>query len=917
MSNPLTGDFEAAVEVRVEALNRILATLHQKGAFEGASPSFLHSFTARVGEIATQAKLELAEAFVLQNFGTSVGGDTKLPEDLLKSVQADLLSARRILLKASTGIGSAVESSAGTAVVQANFPELFVIRGTVEAQLSTLTVTFPEGTTSEAMIRCHVRAFYIPDPGTAALPETIHGEVLVGFVVTYHLAGPRLGVEVTSDDSKILFTPAAGTSLTAAEAKQIRREIRRFVRTKFKPMTVDLPSKQEFPFQRFMSLGTGSLQAMALPFNLTSTAKIPAFANFPPLFLKPGDDFAVAFSAAYIELVLKGPLDKLRQFEDGGIVTVGFPVPYPPFWQTVTWAYKVEVVHVHLEWHVGKVVLIVEGTFRTDPDEPSTSFTITQALKLELNPDQKIVLTKLGGLGITGLAPEIESEARPTIEKERDKALEGAQEAIDGLAGTINIDDALKPFDAQAKSTFSSLEIGPGGVVLHGTVKASARLPVMVVPVDVTLEGTALSALKSWVPGGTIDKFVWSWVSPDPTKPASLWHGIEHEVTKTHSFLFQPQLGSGSTGPEKTGPQAPPWETYQLCLRVEGTRVRSKPGPAENVSGGSTCQIQKPEWAGIVPPWWDAILLAPVWGPDPGPEAILENAIVAHVNVRSEIAPAPDVRSSALIHFSGVQSESSLSRLGEAVLRSKQRDGNLPIVLVLPNGSFSQTRALVDRKLGSFPRELRAPLIVTEDYEGNWTRAFDVTGGDATFLLSGEGKLVWSYKDRLDAASLAAALDQHVRARPRRLRSRPVGLAVRAGGPAPEVLLDDARGSGLAVTRLRGRRVLLMFWKSCSRPCLAELSRLQHISDRGGQRAPVIYAVGDGETPERIAEIAREHQLRFTLVSDSDRRIARRYGVNCWPTLVSINEEGLIDAVHAGVVHHRVASDAAGDRAAL
>ena len=52
MSNPLTGDFDAAVEVRVETLNRILATLHQKKAFEGASPSLLHSVAARVGEVA-------------------------------------------------------------------------------------------------------------------------------------------------------------------------------------------------------------------------------------------------------------------------------------------------------------------------------------------------------------------------------------------------------------------------------------------------------------------------------------------------------------------------------------------------------------------------------------------------------------------------------------------------------------------------------------------------------------------------------------------------------------------------------------------------------------------------------------------------------------------------------------------------
>src|SRR4030095_5015987 len=102
---------------------------------------------------------------------------------------------------------------------------------------------------------------------------------------------------------------------------------------------------------------------------------------------------------------------------------------------------------------------------------------------------------------------------------------------------------------------------------------------------------------------------------------------------------------------------------------------------------------------------------------------------------------------------------------------------------------------------------------------------------------------------------------------------------------------------------------VLMFWKSCSRPSLVELRRLQQLHDRGGQRGPVVMAVGDGEAPEHIAEIAREQHLQFTLVADPDRRISRAYGVNCWPTTVSINENGLIDALHYGVTHGGVTHD--------
>jgi peroxiredoxin len=296
--------------------------------------------------------------------------------------------------------------------------------------------------------------------------------------------------------------------------------------------------------------------------------------------------------------------------------------------------------------------------------------------------------------------------------------------------------------------------------------------------------------------------------------------------------------------------------------------------------------------------------LAPVWGPDPGPEGILDEAIVAHINVRPRTMPAPEARTSSLICFANEHLQRPLSMLGEALLRSKHRSASVPIVLVLPRGSFAQKRSVVEERLGSFAQELRSPLLVTEDYEGSWTRAFDVTASEAMYLLSGEGELVWSHQSRLDAASLTAVLDERVKAG-RRRRLRPFTLMVRAGAPAPEVLLNDGQRGGLTRDRLRGRRVVLLFWKACSRPCLAELGRLQRVQDRAGRQVPVIIGIGDGETSECIAEMAREHHLRLTLVADTNRTIARTYGVNCWPTMVSIDEEGMIDAVHSGVTHER------------
>ena len=70
-------------------------------------------------------------------------------------------------------------------------------------------------------------------------------------------------------------------------------------------------------------------------------------------------------------------------------------------------------------------------------------------------------------------------------------------------------------------------------------------------------------------------------------------------------------------------------------------------------------------------------------------------------------------------------------------------------------------------------------------------------------------------------------------------------------------------------------------------------------------REGVVVAIGDGEDAQRTAEIAREHQLTFAMIPDPDRRISRQYGVNCWPTIVSVNENGFVDFLHSGITHKR------------
>ena len=75
--------------------------------------------------------------------------------------------------------------------------------------------------------------------------------------------------------------------------------------------------------------------------------------------------------------------------------------------------------------------------------------------------------------------------------------------------------------------------------------------------------------------------------------------------------------------------------------------------------------------------------------------------------------------------------------------------------------------------------------------------------------------------------------------------------------------------------------------------------------NHGDRTGTVIIGIADGESADSTAKIRRELKLGFALIPDPDRRIARQYRVNCWPTIVSINELGLVNLVHSGITHNR------------
>ena len=505
MSNNLTGDYDAVVEVRVKAIDGILATLHQNGAYKEASPTFRHRIATRISDLSEIFRVEIIQAL---QWMAHVGVTTPGGEGEEQSFQA---FTNKTPPGASAGL-TAILREAHKAQLGFATPASTAVGGVAQVQLGTPRVTFPSNTTTEVTAHVQIRANYIRDPGTAALPKPVHGEVEITFAV--QPGQGVLEVQIPADDNKIQFKADPGTGLTNSEINTIERHLRKVLRDGFEPITAELP--QGFQFNRFKALGSGAAQVVALPLQLgggpqPSPSAINSINN---AFLGSGHEFAIGISKEFVLFLIQPTLDGIKSSHPQFIVSGALGSA----------TYTTTFTQASATWLSGKIRVQIQG-HSTTPTwwAPNvSSFSITQDLELTLDTvAQNIDVKPLGqpsvNVNVNGpFGGLVEGAVTPTVKNnfnsQLNSALAVAESEIDQiLSGPSSMSGALHPFDNSAKTKLESLDTTADGVILRGGVTTKLRSNGHIEFTETGNEA-AFTALKSWIPAGTIDTFTWSWL---------------------------------------------------------------------------------------------------------------------------------------------------------------------------------------------------------------------------------------------------------------------------------------------------------------------------------------------------------------------------------------------------------------------
>lgn len=126
-----------------------------------------------------------------------------------------------------------------------------------------------------------------------------------------------------------------------------------------------------------------------------------------------------------------------------------------------------------------------------------------------------------------------------------------------------------------------------------------------------------------------------------------------------------------------------------------------------------------------------------------------------------------------------------------------------------------------------------------------------------------------------------------------------VDMFQRQGHKAPAVTVRTISGDLLSVPL--PQKHLIVFWATWCPPCKVELARINKLVKNGDIKPQDVIAISSAEDLDTVMNHAKENDYRFTVGIDKSSAIAQQYKVSGTPTLLLINQNGVIEWMTMGV----------------
>jgi peroxiredoxin len=113
------------------------------------------------------------------------------------------------------------------------------------------------------------------------------------------------------------------------------------------------------------------------------------------------------------------------------------------------------------------------------------------------------------------------------------------------------------------------------------------------------------------------------------------------------------------------------------------------------------------------------------------------------------------------------------------------------------------------------------------------------------------------------------------------------------GESAPEISAVDLNDAAVKLSDFRGKVVVLRFWITGCKACIAEMPLIEEISKRHGDRGLAVLAINVGDSKEKVEKFAKMLNISYLLLLDPARIAVGKYGIRAVPTTIIIDRRGI------------------------
>lgn len=863
MSNPLTGDFDAVLQVGGGTVNRLMATLHQNAFGNSKLPSFPHSVRLRLGEP-----------------------------------------------RAVDGVRGILEGQIGVPRIQLihGVTDRFVLEVGVRALFKPETGSTPFPTYIDGTVRAEYRIRDI-NPSCFGWSAYTAGKYLWIYVVKESV---RFTGTAEDDANPAIQMVSMGAAQTAADHAAKEAAITRQAVYLLAKRFAAAPHPVSPRFRR------GSMRSLREPSGASAVA-VPLGLNGDPVgdigtienLLPDNSDFAIGISVGSIKSLADPALQQLTQ----PIPAIPVPVHVPtgPFLPDIDFStvYHVNINPPTFEWlpfgSHAVIRIAFSGSAKTASIAPDATFEVTADLVLQFDAGNERLFLTPGFVGVnphvSGLASglvegRVKGEMQKLLASKLIFACQQAQPSLNAMiARKQELIEQLQTLDGQAGAWFDWVNFLQDGIVLHGTIPLTRRAR-PVTTYDKTLDKNAFTALQSWIPGGRVDHLEWTW---------NWFAGQYQPGAATHDDRFLLKRAGGKLSPwgmavNLSLPLPGLDGGGSVCLKVKGVHVDEVTGELVRVESIRRCHR-----FGIDP----SVKARPDRGrlflQDLPKEA--RDVPFPQLTIRAVAGASRSTAANTLLVYSDRGWNPEIERTLHAGLEgTRRRDAGLLLLVLFPDGALSHGRPDFLRDIEEFGRHAGIHTVVSEDVRGGWNRAFALDAGSgevAWRLLTPTGGVTWMGKGGLSPRELTEALNHHLRPSAQ-VQATPAQYAAAVGSRVGIAALytdpyeDDGDCPPLPVGRISVVPMVVAFVQGKSAASAATLRSLaaRYGPDRDDHTEVIVVA--DGMNRDETARMKNELGFDFITMPDSRGEITDRFGVRAWPTTIRIEPGGLISAVRIG-----------------